>query len=137
MTDVFSIGVSGLQAQQQRLATSASNIANATTVGKVPDKNAPGASTVYKPLTAVLSANVIDGQPGGVRSDIIESKDGYSLVFSPDSPYANEQGLIAVPNIDLARESVNVMVSKTLFKADVAVIKTEKEMQEELLDILA
>lgn len=36
MTDVFSIALSGLRAQQTRLAGTASNIANASTAGTVP-----------------------------------------------------------------------------------------------------
>jgi flagellar basal body rod protein FlgC len=44
--------------------------------------------------------------------------------------------LIAVPNIDFNKEFVNLMQSKSAFKANLSVLKTEKEMLGELLDAL-
>lgn len=144
MTDVFSIALSGLGAQQKRLAGTASNIANASTAGTVPGTvpSAPAstvggstvsgsaAGTVYKPL----NVNLTSLASGGVRADVVADENGYSLAYDPSSPYANSEGMIAVPNVDLTTEMVNLLEIKTSYKANLAVLKTQDEMLGALLD---
>lgn len=131
MTDVFSIALSGLGAQQKRLAGTASNIANASTAGTVPGTvtSAP-TSTVYKPL----NVNLTSLASGGVRADVTADANGYSLAYDPSSLYANSEGMIAVPNVDLTTEMVNLLEIKTSYKANLAVLKTQDEMLGALLD---
>lgn len=138
MTDAVSIALSGLTAQKQRLAVSASNIANVSTAGSVPsaDPSAP-ASTVYRPLQANLTSVNIQGEGAGVKAEISEKQNPYSVIYDPTNFYANNEGLIAVPNVDLAEEIVKTMETKNAFKATLSVIKTEDEMMGDLLDILA
>jgi len=138
MTDAVSIALSGLRAQQTRLAAGASNIANASTTGTVPaaSPSAPAstvASTVYKPL----SVNLTSLATGGVRADVSADPKGYSLIYDPSSPYANSEGMIAAPNVDLTREIVNLLEIKNSYKANLAVLKTQDEMLGELLDTRA
>ncbi|MCK5518734.1 MAG: flagellar biosynthesis protein FlgG, partial [Alphaproteobacteria bacterium] len=45
-------------------------------------------------------------------------------------------GFIAAPNIDLTREIVNLLEIKSLFKANLAIIKTHDKMMGELLDTI-
>ena len=136
--DALSIALSGLTAQQQRLGATASNIANVATTGSVPssDPLAP-ASTVYKPLevsfTALTTGN---GDPAGVKAQVSERADGYTVFFDPDNIHANAEGLVAAPNVSLENEIVNLLLTKTLFKANAAVIKTQNEMSGALLDQL-
>lgn len=133
MADVLSIALSGLNAQKQRLEATASNVANATTTGTVPgaDSAAP-ASTVYRPLNVSLTS--LAG--GGVAATTTADENGYSIVYDPSSPHANGQGEIAAPNVDFIREMVSLLETKTAFKANLAVIRTQDEMTGELLDTL-
>lgn len=143
MTDAVSIALSGLRAQQTRLAAGASNIANASTAGTVPEASpsAPAStvadgqsvSTVYKPL----NVNLTSLATGGVRADVSADPKGYSLIYDPSSPYANGEGMIAAPNVDLTRETVNLLEIKNSYKANLAVLKTQDEMLGELLDTRA
>jgi flagellar basal-body rod protein FlgC len=135
MADAISIALSGLMAQSRRVAVSANNIANIATVGVLPTEESP-ASTVYKPLSVSYLALTAGGKVGGVSTTVTEDQNGYSPVFDPASVYANSEGLIAVPNIDFTKEFVNLMQSKSAFKANLSVLKTEKEMLGELLDAL-
>jgi flagellar basal-body rod protein FlgC len=131
MTDALSIAVSGLMAQGMRLAAAANNITNAATVGALPTAAAP-VSTVYRPLSVSYAA--LTG--GGVAATVTENKEGFSAVFDPSNFYANNEGLIAAPNVNLVSESVNILESKILFRADIALIKSQKDMMDELLDIV-
>ena len=131
MTDVVSIALSGLGAQQKRLAATASNIANVSTSGSVPaaDPSAP-ASTVYRPL----NVNLTSLATGGVQANVSADPKGYSLSYDPSSPYANSEGMIAVPNVDLTQEIVRTLEIESAFKANLAVLKTQDEMLGALLD---
>ncbi|MDD9901030.1 MAG: flagellar basal body protein [Alphaproteobacteria bacterium] len=129
--DAISIALSGLNAQSAKLAATASNIANASTSGRVPDDADP-ASTVYRPLNVSYTA-----LEAGVRAQVVPDEDGYSVVYAPSDLHANEEGLIAVPNIDFAEQSVNLIAAKAAYKANLAVIRVQDDLNEELLDTLA
>ena len=131
MVDAISIGLSGLMAQDQRLAATASNIANASTTGALPTPQSP-ASTVYKPLTV----NYTTQTGGGVTANVTADQNGYTAAYDPSSAYANSQGLVATPNVDLTQQIVSLIETKTAFKADVAVIKTQEKMIGDLLDTI-
>ena len=132
MADAVSIALSGLTAQGQRLAVSASNIANIATAGAIPTAESPN-SNVYKALKVSYSSLMANGTAAGVIAKVSENP-AYSTAFDPSSPYANKDGLIALPNVDLVGETVNVMLSKYAYKANLAVIKAEKEMLGGLLN---
>ncbi len=134
MTDAFSIAVSGLRAQSTRLAATASNIANASTSGTVPssDPSAP-ASTLYTPVTVDFSSQA----GGGVSAQVRPDPNAYSVIYDPSSVHADGNGLVAVPDVDLAEQAVNLLESKALYKANVSVIKVQDELLGDLLDTIA
>ena len=136
--EAFSIALSGLTAQKQRLAATASNIANVSTAGIIPraDPSAP-VSTVYKPLNVSFTSLETNGAGVGVRADVTPDANGYTIVYDPSSSYANSEGLLAVPDIDLTEQIVNLIETKTAFRANVSVIKTQDEMLGELLNTIA
>jgi len=134
MSDALSIAVSGLVAQGKRLSASASNIANATTSGRIPTADNPS-STVYKPLEVKLSSTATDGVAGAVKAEYVQS-DSYIPSYSPSSIYADSEGMIATPDVDLATESVNMLTAKIAYKAGVATIKAQDEMMGDLLDAI-
>jgi len=134
MTDVLSIALSGLKAQKQRLDATASNVANATTTGKVPGTDSPApASTVYKPLHVALTA--MEG--GGVAATTAADENGYAIVYDPSSPHADAAGKIAVPNVDFIKEMAHLLEIKAAFKANLAVVRTQDDMTGALLDTIA
>jgi flagellar basal-body rod protein FlgC len=132
MSDALSIAVSGLLAQGTRLAVTAGNIANVSTEGALPTATAPY-STVYKPLQVSFTA--LDS--GGVSAQVTARPQGYSVAYDPASNYANSDGFVAAPNVDLTRESVNLIETKLLYKANLAVIKTQDDMLGDLLNTIA
>ncbi len=138
MVDALSIALSGLTAQDQRLAATASNIANASTTGTVPsaDPSAP-ASTVYRPLQVNFLSLDSGGSGDGVRAVVTPDPNGHSVVYDPSSTYANSQGEIAAPNVDLGQQLVNLIETKLAYKANISVIKTQDKMTDDLLNVIA
>lgn len=138
MLDAVSIALSGLNAQQKRLAKTASNIANVSTSGAIPAGHpAAPASTAATPVYQPLKVNMTSLAGGGVRADITADPGGFTLVYDPSHPSANSEGMIAAPNVDLTREIVGTLEIKAAYKANLAVIKAQDEMLGELLDTQA
>jgi flagellar basal-body rod protein FlgC len=129
VVDVLSIALSGLKAQKQQVDAAANNIANANTTGSLPSAESP-ASSVYKPLTVNYTA--LAG--GGVTTTVSEDPNGYIPVYGPKDPYANSDGLVAAPKVDLTQEMVSILQAKTLFKANLEVIETHSKMMGSLMD---
>lgn len=132
MINSISIALSGLTAASKKAEATASNVANLTTTGSLE----AGGQAPYTPLeTTQQATNINNGEATGVRSNIIQrSTQPFVPSYDPDSPFANAEGLIGVPNIDLATEVVNLNVAELTYKANIEVIKTSEEMFDALLD---
>ena len=57
--------------------------------------------------------------------------------YDPSAPFADADGMVAAPNVDLAQEAVGILQASVLFKANLAVFKTAHGMTKRLLDISA
>jgi len=52
-------------------------------------------------------------------------------------PFANQNGLVAAPNVDLSQEMVGQMIASHNFTANAAVMKADDRMTRTLLNITA
>ncbi len=127
MSTSSGIAVSGLRAQWRRLDALANNIANARTT-----RSADGEA--YRRKDIVFSEV---GEPcGGVRTEVFEDPSAYRLEHDPKHPDARADGMVEMPNVDLAEEQVNLMYTQQAFLVNLAVLRTDQQMHEAFLDIL-
>ena len=137
MSSISAIALSGLNAASRRLQVSASNVANAQSTGAVPNANGTvpaGAPQAYAPLQVVQSASA----GGGVQTSVTTvTPSTTTTVFDPQASFANQDGLVAAPNVDLAQEFVGQLLASYSFAANVAVLKTNDQNTKSLLDITA
>ena len=127
MVNAIQTALSGLTASTKRISASAQNIANANTSGSLQDTdNAP-----YTPVTTVQSAQDNDQ---GVTADIIPSANPFTPAYDPNSPFANTEGFVGAPNVNLAEEAVNIKMAEYSFRANLEVIETVSEMTESLFE---
>jgi flagellar basal-body rod protein FlgC len=131
MGDALLIAVSGLNAASLRLSTAANNIANANDTGAL--QPAPGQSQPFQPQQVVQQAT----PAGGTIATEAPVTPASNPAPDPNSPFANVQGLVAVPNVDTAQELVNTQVSSFSYDANLKVIETASKMQGYLLNIFA
>lgn len=134
--------VSGLNSATRGVAVSAANIVNSRSSSRVevvtisPAAKAAAARSTTddggtyqaKTLTNVSVAE------GGVKSIIRDKDPSHVELYDPDDPNANEEGMVAIPEISLVEELVNLKKSQQQFIANVAVLQAEDEMMGELLD---
>ena len=125
------IAASGMAAAITSLTATASNVANAMTTGPVPDGARPP-ENVYQPAT-VVATSLSDG---GVAATVIRVP-SYSIGYQPASPFANAQGMVAAPNIDLASQMVNQISASVAFRANVKVFQIAARNQKALIDMIA
>lgn len=133
MSSISSIAVSGLKAATRRLEVSASNIANQQSTGALPGANGTvpaGAPQAYKPL----QVNQTDTSTGGTQTSLSTTSPATVPVSAPQAPFANADGLVAAPNVDLAQEFIGQMVAKYSYTANLASLKADREMSKALLD---
>lgn len=145
MVSAVRASVSALGAASKGLAVSASNIANSHTTAPVDkveispaaraaaNRAVRGDDEVFRPSQTV---NTSVGE-GGVRATVREKIPSHVEVHDPDDPNANEDGVVARPNVDLAEEFVGMIQDSAQFRASAAVIRTEDEMTGELIDSVA
>ncbi len=136
MSSIFSTAVSGMNAAVTRLGNAVTNIVNASSTGKIssaPDEK----STAFAPKDVVTLSNDVGNHHLGVKTETVLRDPSYVPVYSPTSPDANEQGLIAAPNVDLAKEILDSMAAEIAYKATAKVIASEKRNEETLIDTIS
>jgi len=128
MIGAISTALTGMFAATKRVEASASNIANMSSAGSL-DPSSP--NQPYEALTTVQTAN----GSGGVTATNIPKSPGVVNAYAPDSPFANSEGMVGVPNSDLTEDVMNLKLAEVAYKANIATIKTASEMSDELLNM--
>lgn len=136
MSSISTIALSGLNAASNRVAVSADNIANALTTGALPaaDGTVPsGEPQAYDPLQIVQTASA----GGGTQTSVKTVQPATVASYDPSASYANQDGLVAAPNVDLSQEMVGLLVARYSFAANAQVLKADDRMNQTLLDTIA
>lgn len=121
--------VSGLNASTKRLGVSANNTANVSSTVK----EQKDGTLVNEPYRA-QDALQISTEPG-VRSVVRESTPATREVYSPSSPVANEKGIVNTPNVSLEKETVQRVLARNDFQANLKTVQASLKMTDSLLRI--
>ena len=128
--------ISALVAVSTSLAARADNIANVRTSARV-DEVSIGrsggnrtAEETYRPVRPTFVAR----DPSGVDVEIEPVDPSHRVAYDPRDSNADEDGRVALPNIQLEDEFVGVLQDRAMFMANLAVIRTADEMAGQLLD---
>lgn len=122
------IALSGVLANSQRISNAASNIANVRTTGSLDTVNGP-AAFAPNDITQETLPN------GGVLASQVPRQPAFVPSFDPGSPFADADGIIAAPNVNLAAEAVDIISARVAFEANIAVLETARELSDDLLSI--
>ncbi len=131
VNDVFGtidIAISGMRAQGKSMEVISSNVANARSTDA-------GKGEPYRRLEAVLKAEA-DGISGVTVADIAKDMGDLNSVFDPGNPQANEYGYVAMPNVNLPIEIMNLNIATRTYQANVAILKRYQQMVETTLELL-
>lgn len=141
----LAISSSGMNAQRARIDAISSNVANIHTT-RVEN------GSYYKRKVVILGEQKdgvsfgsilggMMGSNGGYEFSgvdvlrIMEVNEGPKMVYEPNHPEANEEGMVSYPNINIIEEMVNMITSSRSFEANLTVFNTAKEMISQSLEI--
>ena len=130
MLNVFQIAGSALNAQSLRLNTTASNLANADSV-----MGADGQP--YRAKQVVFAATPVAGAGAqGVKvTQVVNSAAPLRQVYEPANPAADADGYVAMPNVNVVEEMVNMISASRAYQNNAEVMNTAKTLLQRTLAI--
>jgi len=106
----------------------AENIANAQTTRDV------GGQAYQRKVVSFESVLAAEGQGVKVSNISTDTTPGES-VYNPAHPDANQDGIVQMPNVNLAMEMVDLMNSSRAYEANLAVVRNAKQIAGKALSI--
>ena len=137
------VSVSGMTAQRQRVNSISENIANVNTT-RTPQGGPYRRRQVI--FAAVSNDRTFDEELRAQNRSLDTAtqvkvvgivKDNRSPImrFEPGHPDANEEGYVAMPNVNMMEEMVNLMEASRSYEANVAAFNASKSMWQAALDL--
>jgi flagellar basal-body rod protein FlgC len=135
MSSISTIALSGLNAAARRLDVSASNVANVGSDGALPVGGTvpSGTPQAYVPLQVVQT----ESATGGTQTSVTSVTPSTVATSDPAAPFANQDGLVAAPNVDLGQELISQLIAKYSYAANARVMAAGERMTKTLIDTLA
>lgn len=140
----LNISSSALTAQRLRMDVISSNMANQNTTRskKVNGEWVPYQRKIVEmaPINGSFQSQ-LDGHlngyaGGGVQvTGIVNDPTPFKMVYQPDSPDADKNGYVKMPNVDPLKEMVDLMSATRSYEANVTVMNANKNMLLQALNI--
>ncbi len=136
LSTAIAASASALDAQRARIEVAVSNIANAEST-RGPD------GKPYRRRDVVLQSEPIgfDGELGraeaiGVRvDDIVEDKSEFRRRYEPAHPDADAEGFVAMPNVDVPEEMVDMLGATRAYQANLTAINLIRDTIQRALEL--
>jgi len=122
------IAVSGMRAQSKQMEVISSNVANVRTTDT-------GKGEPYRRLETVFKTQG-DGVGSVSVDEIVQDMGDFRKIFDPGNPLSDEHGYVAMPNVNLPMEMMNLTVATRAYQANAAILKRYQQMVETSLELL-
>ena len=120
--NIFNVSGSAMSAQAQRLNTVASNLANA-------DSATSASGQAYRAKQVVFQAVPLGAGATSVKvAQVIEDPSPLKQVYDPKHPMADEKGYVAMPNVNVVDEMVNMLSASRSYQTNVETMNAAKTM---------
>jgi flagellar basal-body rod protein FlgC len=121
--NIFNVAGSAMSAQAQRLNAVASNLANA-------DSATSSTGQTYQAKQVVFEAVPLPGTAAaGVKvQQVVADTSPPRLVYDPKHPLADENGYVAMPNVNTVEEMVNMISASRSYQTNVETMNAAKTM---------
>jgi flagellar basal-body rod protein FlgC len=139
ITSTFAITASGLAAHRLRMDVIAANLANAQSTAT------PGGGP-YRRQDVVLESVPTGGFEGLLAADeppgtavrvqrVVEDQRPPRRSYDPGHPHADKDGYVALPNVNVVTEMVDLMAATRAYEANVAAVNATKRVLQAALEI--
>ncbi len=140
--NIFDISGSGMNAQSIRLNTTASNLANAQSVSSSIEDTYRARKPIFQNIQSdIMDRSLLpvdlDADVGnGVRvAAIIEKDTPLEARYEPTHPFADEDGYVYYPNVNVVEEMADMMSASRSFSVNVEVFNTAKTLMQKTLTL--
>ncbi len=128
---------SALDAERIRMDVIAGNIANANVTRDVSGKPYQRKEVVFE---SVLRAQQDLASPEAGSSTVHIARvqadtRPFQMVYNPGHPDADSKGMVAMPNVNINEEMVDMIASSRSYEANLAVVKNARTMAMQALSI--
>ena len=124
--NVFDIAGSAMSAETVRLNVTASNLANAQSVGSSEQSTYHARHPVFAAVMGSLRDNAASA--GVAVSGIVESQAALEQRYQPEHPMANQEGYVFLPNVNIVDEMANMISASRSYQGNVEVLNTSKQL---------
>jgi flagellar basal-body rod protein FlgC len=141
----FVISASGLTAQRLRMDVISNNIANVNTTRTENGGPYQRQRVIFEPrgeklqflFPAIFNKSKMLNQFQGVRvTGIVDDPTPPKLVYDPGHPDADKNGYVAMPNVNIVKEMVDMISATRAYEANVTAVNSAKQMAARALDML-
>lgn len=134
------ISASALSAQRTRIDIISQNIANAQTTRTedgTPYRRQLVVFEEKKTFRHVLGEKRAELKLGGVKiKEVIKDETPLTPVYDPTHPDADENGYYYLPNVDNAKEQIDLMAATNAYSANLTAMNAVKAMANKALEIM-
>ena len=139
MLRATNISASGLSAERLRMEVIANNIANAhstRTAGGGPFRRQ---DVVF---AAALNEHLTSGTPGAQKLGgvhvvgVVDDQSELPMIYDPNHPDRDEKGFVAMPNVQVPIEMVNLITASRAYEANLKVLQSFKQMAEQSIALI-
>lgn len=145
MAFLESLDISGsaLTASRLRMDVISENIANASSTRTPQGGPYRRKMVIYRSadsgqdFQSMLNGEMSSSQtPKGVEvAGIVEDQTPFTPVYNPSSPDANAQGYVQMPNVDVTKETLDMMAVTRAYSANINAFNAVKSMAAKALEI--
>lgn len=129
---------SGLSAERTLMNTTSSNLANAQTTRTADGGPYRRLDPVFRSASTTGSfASVLAGEmtPGVQVAGVVRDAAPPRLVYNPNHPDADTNGMVAMPNVNVVEEMVNMMQASRAYEAGLSAMGTLSQMANRAIGI--
>jgi flagellar basal-body rod protein FlgC len=120
--NIFNVSGSAMSAQAQRLNTVASNLANA-------DSSTSATGQAYRAKQVVFQAVPLQSGATAVKvQQVVEDSSPLKQVYDPKHPMADDKGYVAMPNVNVVDEMVNMLSASRSYQTNVETMNAAKAL---------
>ncbi|WP_426175873.1 flagellar basal body rod protein FlgC [Massilia sp. TWR1-2-2] len=120
--NIFNVSGSAMSAQAQRLNTVASNLANA-------DSATSASGQAYRAKQVVFEAVPLEAGGTAVKvAQVVDDPSPLKQVYDPKHPMADDKGYVAMPNVNVVDEMVNMLSASRSYQTNVETMNAAKTL---------
>ncbi len=135
------VTASGLNAERSRMNTIASNLANAKTTRTAEGGPYKRLDPVFQAVPVTASSPDLVGEKAAQATSAVKVQEirqddsPPQMVYDPGHPDADAAGYVAMPNVNVVQEMVNMITASRAYESGVTVMQSVKGMARSALNI--